>query len=392
MPDLSQKRAGAGLFEMDLPLTNTGTMDVQSGTLKLEDGGAVGGVFNTASGAAINLFGGAFVTMGSPTFTGSGQSQFQGTSITLLNDVVPGLSLAGGQIQLGPEFQGGTITNLTLVGATLAGTNVVTGTLDWLAGSLAANASLTVANTGVLNLPLDASYFNLTGVLTNYGTINWSNGTWYVVNGANTYTGAIYNEPGGLIDAYGDLTIEDNSFVNGFFYNAGIFRKSAGTGLLEMDLPFTNTGTMDVQSGTLKLEDGGTVGGVFNTASGAAINLFAGAFVTMGSPVFTGSGQSQFQGSSITLLNNVVPGLSLAGGQIQLGPEFQGGTITASDSFWRDTGRHQCGHGGTQLAGRNAGGKCIVDRGQYRSFKHCRWHGFCVSGRGIDQLWHHQLE
>ena len=92
--------------------------------------------------------------------------------------------------------------------------------MDWSDSTI--SGSLTVANDAVLNVPAEAGYINLTGVLTNYGTINWSNGTWYVVNGANTYTGAIYNEPGGLIDARGDLIMEDSSFPNGFFINAGI--------------------------------------------------------------------------------------------------------------------------------------------------------------------------
>jgi hypothetical protein len=323
-----RKSAGTGILQAYTIFTNTATVDVESGTLSLNEGGGIGGLFNAATNAAITLHGGAFAEIGSPTFTGSGQSQFLGDSITLLNNVIPGLALAGGTVQLGPNFQGGSITNLTVSGATLAGTNTVTGMINWLGGFLMNGASLTVATNAVMNIAAGSSYMELRGPLTNYGTINWSSGIWYIYNDGSSFTGAIYNQPGGLINAQGDLLLEDISSSGGVLDNAGTFRKSAGTGILQVYTIFTNTATVDVESGTLSLNEGGGIGGLFTTAAGTAITLSGGAFVPIGSPTFTGSGQSQFLGNSITLLNNVSPGLALAGGIVQLGPNFQGGTIT----------------------------------------------------------------
>ena len=54
-------------------------------------------------------------------------------------------------INLRQGFQSGTITNLTIAGATLAGTNTVTGTFNWSNGTIA-GGPLTVASNGVLNV------------------------------------------------------------------------------------------------------------------------------------------------------------------------------------------------------------------------------------------------
>ena len=65
------------------------------------------------------------------------------------------------------------ITNLTLGGVTLAGTNRVTGTLNWTGGSVGPGP-LTIAAGGVVNVLGDAVKY-LLGPLTNAGTVNFTN-------------------------------------------------------------------------------------------------------------------------------------------------------------------------------------------------------------------------
>ena len=76
---------------------------------------------------------------------------FSGGTLTLQQTVAPQLQLTGGAVTLGPAFQGGSITNLTLAGSLLSGTNTVTGTLNCLSGTVGGGA-LTVATNGVLVL------------------------------------------------------------------------------------------------------------------------------------------------------------------------------------------------------------------------------------------------
>jgi hypothetical protein len=71
------------------------------------------------------------------------------------------------------------------------------------------------------------------------------------------------------------------------FINAGIVRKSAGTGPTSFGLPFFNTGTLEVQTGLVQLSQLGASTGSFSIAAdaqlaiiGAGYRLDAGASVT----------------------------------------------------------------------------------------------------------------
>ena len=59
------------------------------------------------------------------------------------------------------------------------------------------------------------------------------------------------------------------------FNNAGLFKKSTGTGeaIVTSSWTFNNTGIVKVQSGTLSLEGGGTHTGVFDVSAGAVLNF-----------------------------------------------------------------------------------------------------------------------
>ena len=105
-----------------------------------------------------------------PAISGLGICEFTGTTLTLTQNWPTNLVLAGGSLVLGPAFQNsGGITNLTLNGATLISTNTVTGTFNWVSGTVA--GPLTVASGGVLNITGNVSLQN---VLTNAGTVTMS--------------------------------------------------------------------------------------------------------------------------------------------------------------------------------------------------------------------------
>jgi hypothetical protein len=166
-----RKSAGSGTTTISPQFNNTGTVAVLSGTLAFNGGGNLGGQYTTTSGTVIKLGGGSFLPAGAPVFSGGGQSQMTAGTLTLTSDLIPGLALNGGTLYLNPTFQGGGITNLTLTGIILAGTNVVTRTLNWTTGPM--QGSLTVRSNGKLNISGSAEK-DLYCPLTNAGTVVWT--------------------------------------------------------------------------------------------------------------------------------------------------------------------------------------------------------------------------
>src|SRR2546430_16894680 len=75
------------------------------------------------------------------------------------------------------------------------------------------------------------------------------------------------------------------------FNNAGTFRKTTATNTTTIQSNgFTNTGTLDVQSGTVNLTSGGTSTAIFN-AGAAGRMLFNGtAYTLAGAATLTGPG------------------------------------------------------------------------------------------------------
>ena len=116
---------------------------------------------------------------------GPGVVQLTGGNLTLLTDVITNLPLIGGNLTLGPSFQGGTITNLTLSGAMLLSTNTVTGAFNWSAGML--SAPLTIVTNGLLTLVGGATHY-LQNALTNAGTV-------------------VMTDSGGLVVSYSSVSV-----------------------------------------------------------------------------------------------------------------------------------------------------------------------------------------
>ena len=177
-----------------------------------------------------------------------------------------------------------TAANLQLNGATLTGTNVIMGTVEWSGSSV--GGIMTLATNTVMNIV--AGNDDFTGlVLTNYGTVNWTNATLLGASGLNA---TIYNY--GLWNAQ-----SDNTFSGGYnggtslFDNFGMFRKSgnAGTTTLDGAFVFNNAGTVDVQTGTLSINTGtSSSGGSANTDSNAQLNYNNYTFAS--NTTFTGAG------------------------------------------------------------------------------------------------------
>ncbi len=319
-----EKTAGTGTTYISVLVTNTGTVEAQSGTLNFNDGGSIGGVYTTVSGAAINFTGGNF-SVGAAAISGAGSVMLTGGTLTLLSNVIANLQLTGGTVTIGTNFEGGTITNLTLAGSTLIGNNTVTGTLTWTAGVIA--GPLTVASNAMLNISGSAGK-TLQSALTNAGTVTWTGtGAIGVWNSLTTYNGAIWNLPGAVFDIATDENINCACYGYEFFNNEGTLEKTAGTGTTYISVLVTNAGTVEALSGTLNFNDGGSIGGVYDVAS-TATNNFTGGTFSAGVATINGPGPAMLTGGTLTLLSNVIANLQLTGGTVTVGTNFEGGTIT----------------------------------------------------------------
>jgi hypothetical protein len=118
--------------------------------------------------------------------------------------------------------------------------------------SLSSGGSLTVASNAVLNLQAQVVF---AGPVTNSGTVNWLADYVYLNNNGTTATGEFWNQAGALFDIQCNQSVSlYSSFGN--FHNAGLVRKSAGTGTTTVSVLFTNTGTVEGQTGTLSFTGG----------------------------------------------------------------------------------------------------------------------------------------
>lgn len=320
-----RKIAGLGISTFSLVFTNTGTVDAQSGAIHFTAGGNLGGAYNTASGTIIEFDSGTFTQSEAPSVTGSGVCR-QNNATVVLNDRIPGFTLIAGNVNLSPTFQtNGAIHNLQLDGALLNGTNTVTGTLGLNGGGVNTASPLTIAPSGTLNF--NGAAVNIYAPLTNNGTVTWTGGTVTVNNNHAAFTGVFYNQAGAFLYLQSDQSLGSGGYGFESFVNAGLVRKIAGLGISTFSLPCTNSGTMDAQSGAIHFTGGGTIGGTYNTASGAIIEFDSGAFIQTGAPAITGSGVCRQNNAGITLIDRI-PGFVHLAGIVNLSPTFQvDGTI-----------------------------------------------------------------
>ena len=257
------------MLDGNVVFNNTGTVTVESGTLDVNGGGTSSGGDLTTSGTGILNFSSYNFTH-TNTFTGSG------------------------------SFVAG--------GATFGGT--IVGTLSWDGGSV--SGVLTLATNSVLDI-VSGGGDSIDGlVLTNYGTVNWTNATIYSQAPGNAQ---IYNY--GLWNAQSDNTFQGGTGGGStLFDNFGTFVKSGNTGttILDSRVVFNNTGTVNVQTGTLDIGGGTSSGGAFATASGAFLNFIGTAYDFANTNTFTGIGSSVAAGA--TFGGTIIGTLSWDGGNV----------------------------------------------------------------------------
>ncbi|MFQ5796053.1 MAG: CARDB domain-containing protein, partial [Candidatus Bipolaricaulia bacterium] len=301
-----RKSAGTGFTDIDIVFNNSGTVDVNSGTLNLKNGGTSSGAFSVAAGATLDFIGGNHSLDTSSSVTGAGTVDFSKSTVTIsgtynlagTTSVTGGtVSFTGSVVNVGStltidsgmaDFSNieGAITTTTLnlsVGTLTGSSNVtVTGLTTWSSGTMSGSGTTTIAATGTMNIS-DLPVTLLGRTITNAGTVIWSS----TVNIKSGRGAVLNNLASGLFDVQNDQVFFFNQKgIISQFNNAGTFRKSAGTGFTDIDIVFNNSGTVDVNSGTLNLTTvtqhvGNTLAdGTWNVFANATLNITTGVDIT----------------------------------------------------------------------------------------------------------------
>ena len=229
---------------------NSGRVDVNAGTLRILGGGSSTGSLNVAEGATLAFGNGSTFALG-PAVTNAG-------TMTIEANVraAQGLQLAGnvavnsGELSLGAASS---FVNLSLnrFGAINSSAPLlVTGNLDLTGGFL--NGSGTTRSTGELRISgSDSKFLNLSKL---------------VAAGSTRQTGTGRVAIGGRVENLGAWSEQatGNNLIDGIgggasFDNSGTFNKDSAfiTTLGSNGLVFNNTGTVNVNAGTLRLNGGG---------------------------------------------------------------------------------------------------------------------------------------
>ncbi len=270
-----RKTAGAGTFDFDyVKITNSGTVESQSGIISCDEGGTHTGTFTASSDAAITFNGGTHTVAEGVAFTGAGSINLSDGAMTV-SGTTNGATMASG---LTFNYTGGLLEG--------SGKLTVNGIMNWSGDGEYRLANTTIASGAVLNIigSTDRKFRSTSGPISNDGTINWTGSG--KIRGSDK---SIQNNSGGVI----------NISVNAIYeYDGG-----GGSGLT-----FTNNGTINMGTYTLSGASTFTNNGTMTIGSpeGIAASGSAGSIQT-DTRTFNSSGNYTYNGSSAQVTGSGLP-------------------------------------------------------------------------------------
>jgi hypothetical protein len=307
-----RKSAGTGTTTIGTLFTNSGTLDIQTGTIKLSNSGQGGGVFLPEAGATL-IFNDSYEL----------DCNLIGAGTNLLSN---------GTFTLNGNING---SNVVLNGANLeAGNTVINSALTWNNGNINPGSIMTVATNGWLTLT-SGNVHDFYGMLTNAGTVQLLTGnSLWLIGSCQDGVGELVNLPGGLVDIQGDNSINQTCGTE-LLLNQGVVRKSAGTGTTTISLLFTNSGTVQADSGTMSFTH------TYTQDSGQTV-LDGGGFIFSQMAQFLGgnlTGTGTITGSisnNATIGTGASPGLLAISGDYDESPQAHlaiklGGTLAGTN-------------------------------------------------------------
>ncbi|MFN0126194.1 MAG: beta strand repeat-containing protein [Verrucomicrobiales bacterium] len=321
---------------------NSGAVAVQSGRLALSGGGTSIGSFTPAGGAVVDIIGGTYNLEAGGAVGGAGDLWFSGgeTHVNGGSYAVTGTTrVTGGIVNFNTAAS---TAAFELSSGTLRGSAAVSvgGSMAWTGGGMEGTGSTTVAGAGSTMTGASFSYLDRT--LTNTGTIaysaidattplyfGWTNTTPGVLNNAGTFN----------VTSGGDFA-EFWSLPGQAINNSGTWNVSGPgtTSTVGNGVPYNNTGTVAVQSGTLALSGGGTSSGNYAVSSGATLDFAGGTHTLNTGGVINGSGLVRFSGGETTVAGGtyaVTGTTSVAGGIVNVDAAASTGALEVSDGTQR---------------------------------------------------------
>jgi fibronectin-binding autotransporter adhesin len=251
------------------------------------------------------------------------------------------ITISGGGITL--NFDGVAATSsFTLSGGALAGTATlrVANQFSWSGGDMTTNAGRTELAAGVTGTITGTNVKRLGRIFDNRGSITYS-GSLFGFGPITGSVGVFNNLPGASFTAHGDGDITPwYTSSSHAFNNQGAFIRT-GPGVTSIgSVPFSSSGPVSVQAGTLALLGGGThtATGDFAVAAGATLELGGnhtlptGADITGNGSLHVSSGTSAYQGSVTTTGDLILVGgtLTVAGSVSVANLTASGGALTVN--------------------------------------------------------------
>jgi hypothetical protein len=305
------KSAGTGSAHIGhtILFVNTGSVDVQVGTLEIRGMDATHSGSFDCSGATLDWWDNAHTLEATSSVTGT-EVLFTGADVTVLGAYDVDATTINSNYSTVTFDSAPTMNTLDLLAGILTGTADIapSGLITWNAGYMEGTGS-TIVN-GNMTLPSNTSY--LDRHLVNNSAIVYSGG------GLQFRGNAVFdNEMGGTFDIQGDLHIYwggGSPQIN----NKGLFLRSAGGGRSTVggtNILFANTGNVEVRSGYLDLSATYTQTGGATILNGGDIQRW---------PLRIDGGKLQGTGT-------VIGDLQISGGATS--PGLSAGTITITESY-----------------------------------------------------------
>ena len=301
-----RKNGSTGTTNIFVDFTSSGALDVQTGTLTLARNSTIGGTVTVASGATLlftDAIGSAVHNINNASaVSSSGTIQINAGTVNTTGTFANGglLSLQGGTLNAGGAV---TTASYTQGAGVLSGSAdvTITGAASFTGGGQMIGTGTTIVQ-GVTtfsngaNLGLDDGR---TLEIRGGGTLNTNNINFNPNFTGNAAAGRLRNAVGSTLVDTGDSFLSVSNFgtpedgASALFDNQGTFRKNGSTGTTAVSINFTNSGTVDVQTGTLSLNQGAQGTGTLQISSGGALSI--GAASTTGNLIHNGAGASSLQ-------------------------------------------------------------------------------------------------
>lgn len=342
------QRADGHTTRIDTAFDNLGTVTVESGQLHLRGGGQHQGSFSVLAGQTLSFAGahtlsaGALLNDGDIVFTSgsttiSATTGYQGNGRFAVRGGSVSVAASAGLSMADVVVSAGTLRVDASIGAQLHAGRFTLEQSAALEGSAALHADALLWSSGRMSgtgLTRSTGSAAL-GDGSQYGALYLEGGRLLALDGNTTFqaafigmSGASVIENGGHFVSTGErrgALRADNSIVlysgGGTFRNLGSFVQDAAGRTTTIQARFDNRGQVDVQSGTLKLTNGGAHTGSFNVSAGQTLDLGGGAHAFAGATM-RNAGTLRISGGTTALDAGVAYGggghLAVSGGTLRV--------------------------------------------------------------------------